>query len=312
MKKKIIGILDREQGYTARLRDVFNSKNRMGFQAEMFTGVDVYLDFARKQQVEILLIGESLMDKTLKNTAELTIVLSEGTKVAEQGEYRMVYKYQSSELIIRKVLEYYAAVGKNTDVLCRTDIKLYGVYAPQGRSCKSNFAWNLAKHLSRDKQVLYISLNAFCEMRELYAWSKDLADIMYYIRNGFDNLIYLVGSSVMSREGVDCLPAVQTVDDLLHIPCEDWLKLLQVISTQSNYDAVVIDLEECVQQFYRILEYCTDVYLPYEEGCKSTVKWELCEEYFKKVGAEDVWKKGKKPVVDANNWRDDMENILKN
>lgn len=312
MKKKIIGILDREMGYASKLRDIFNSKNRMGFQAEMFTEVNTFLEYCRKNSVEILLIGESLMENALKHTAELVVVISEGIRVAEQEEFPIVYKYQSAELIINKVLEFYAVVGKCSEVLCRTSARIYGVYAPQGRSCKSAFAWNLAKRMGQDKSVLYIGLNAFCDKKELYNWSKDLADIMYYVRNGFENLIYLVGSTVMSHEGIDFLPAIQSVDDLLHVPCEDWLKLLQVICLQSNYDVIIVDLEECVQQFYRILDYCTEVYMPYKEKEKNEVKWSTCQEFFKKAGAEEVWTKSRKLAVDSNNWRSDMENILNN
>lgn len=310
MKKKIIGILDREYGYALKLRDIFNGRNRTGFQAEMFTGTDTYLEYTIKNPVEILLIGESLMENALKHTAELIVVISEGIHVAEEEELPIVYKYQSAELIINKVLEYYAAVGSGSELICRAGARIYGVYAPQGRSCKSAFAWNLAKHLGQDKTILYMGLNAFHDKEELYNGNKDLADIMYYVRNGFDNLIYLVGSSVVSYEGIDCLPAIQSVDDLLHVPCEDWLKLLQIICLQSNYDALVLDMEECVQQFYRILDYCTEVYMPYQEQYRSEVKWNMCKHFFKKVGAEEVWTKSRKLVVNSNNWTNDTESIL--
>lgn len=310
MKKKVIGILDREEGYAARLTEVFNSRNRMGFEAEMFTGVEAYLEYSRKNPVEILLIGETFMEKALKNTAEMVVIITEGGKVAELEEYLIVFKYQSSELIIRKVLEYYSAIAKKAELFCQTSTRLYGIYAPQNRICKSHFAWNLAKKIGQEKSVLYMGLSAFNEIKELYNANKDLADIMYYVGNGFDNLIYLVGSSVKSLEGIDCMPAMKSVEDLLHVPCQDWLKLLQVIRTQSNYEVVIVDMEECVQQFYRILDYCTDVYMPYMENTRSRIKWELCENYFKKMGAEDVWKKGKQLQLNANCWRTDMENII--
>lgn len=310
MKKKIIGILDREEGYAARLMEVFNSRNRMGFQAEMFTGVNSFLEYSRKHPVEILLVGESLMERALEALAAMVIVISEGAKAAELEQYRIVYKYQSSEMIIRRVMEFYALEGKSPNQLYKGNVKLYGVYAPQGRGCNSCFAWNLAKQFSRDQSVLYISLTAFSDKKELYVPEKELADIMYYVRHGFDNLIYMVGSVVIGLEGIDCMPPVKSVEDLIHVPCEDWLKILQVISTQSNYEAVVVEVGECVQQFYRVLDYCTEIYMPFVPKFKNMAIWEVCKEYFKRMGAEDVWNRAKRLEVDGNYWRSDMSSII--
>ena len=174
MKRKIIGILDHEESYAARLMEVFNSKSRMGFQAELFTNTVVFLEYSRKHTVEILLIGESLMEQVLKSAAAMVIIISEGTKVAELDEFPIVYKYQSSELIIREVLECYAKNGRQPEQLCGNTMKLYGVYAPQGRNCKSVFAWNLACYLGKRGSVLYISLAAFGYKKELYDTEKDL------------------------------------------------------------------------------------------------------------------------------------------
>lgn len=311
MKKKIIGILDREEAYTRRLMEAFNSKNRMGFQAEMFTGTEALLEYSRKNPLEILLIGEALMDKTLEHIEAMVVVISEGTSGAKSENYQIVYKYQSSELIIRKVLEYYAKeAGESSKQLCGTNVKMYGIYAPNDRTCKSGFAWNLAKRIGREKSVLYISLTAFCDKKELYITDKELADIMYYVRHGFENLIYRIGSVTVAYDGIDCMPLMKSVEDLLHVTVEDWLKILRIIRTQSNYGVVVIEVEECVQQFYRILDYCTEIYMPFIQQRRQVVKWELCEEYFKQVGAEDVWNRVKQLEVNANYWRNDMNSII--
>lgn len=310
MKKKVVGILDRESGYAKKLMEVFNSKNRMGFQAEMFTSVNAFLEYSDKNPVEILLIGESLMEQAIKAEVVLLIVISEGTRVAEFESYQSVYKYQSSELIIQKVLEYYAKEGKGPNQFFEHKVSLYGIYAPQGRSCSARFAWNLAKQLGRDRSVLYISLVPFLANQELYVPEKELADIMYYVRHGFDNLIYMVGSVVISVEDIDCMPPIKAVEDLLHVPCEDWLKILQVIISQSNYEAVVLEVGECVQQFYRILDSCTQVYMPYHPKHRNVAIWEVCEKYFKRIGAEEVWKKAKQLEVDEGSWRTDMNSII--
>lgn len=293
MKKKIVAILDREERYARRLTEVFNSKNRLGFQAEMFTGIDTFLEYSRKNTVELLLIGDSLMQKSLESCADMIIVISEGTKVAQLDEYPIVYKYQSAELIIRKVLECYAKDGKKPEQLCKDTMTICGVYAPVGRKQKTEYAWELAKEAGREKSVLFISLTAFLARKELYEKEKDLADLMYYVHQGFDNLIYLVSSMVASVEGIDCMPPMQVVDDLQQVTCADWLKLLQVICSQSNYEVVIIDVDECVQQFYRILDYCSEVYIPYGEGRKDEFVWERCADFFKRMGVDEVWKRAK-------------------
>lgn len=303
MRNKIIGIYDREERYAARLMEVFNARNRMGFQAEMFTGMESLIEYGRKQPIDILLVSDSLMQKQLEAIASMIIIISEGTRVAEQDTYLVVYKYQSSELIIRKVMEYYGEHGANPEVLCKPKMKVYGVYAPQNRECKSEFAWNLAKRLGQSGSVLYVNLSAFCGRDRIPAGNRELSDVMYYVRNGFDNLIYLVGSAVSSVEGIDCLPCMSSLDDLQQVYCEDWIRLLHTIMLQSHYEALVIELEECVQQFYRILDICSDIYFPVS-GEKSNARWEQCRQYFEKMGAGDVWKRGEIINVSRYNMRE--------
>ena len=309
MNNKIVGILDREPGYARRLMDVFNSRNRMGFQAEVFTSAETFMEYSATQPVEILLVGDSLMQQSLKYAASIVMIISEGEKIAEFDEIPIIYKYQSSELIIRKILEYYGEYGRKPEELCKPRMRVYGIYAPQDRTCKSEFAWNLAKRLGRSGSVLYMNLTAFSGRKRVQGSTKELADIMYYVKNGFDNLIYLVGSAVCSVEGIDCMPCMTSLDDLQQIFYEDWIRLIHTIMTQSHYEAVVIELEECVQQFYRILDICSDVYFPaYRE--RDNDRWEQCGQYFKMMGAEDVWKRGQMIQVNQQYWREDMENIL--
>lgn len=309
MKKKIVGILDWEEGYAQRLMDVFNSKNRLGFRAELFTSAEALMEYSRTQPIEILLIGDRLMERRLEYAASMVIVISEGTKIAELDDYLVIYKYQSSELIIKKVLEYYGEHGAGPDELCKPKMRVCGVYAPQGRTCKSEFAWNLARHLGRKGSVLYINLTAFSGRKRIPAGTKELADIMYYVKNGFDNLIYLVGSAASSVEGIDCLPCMSSLDDLQQVFFEDWIRLIHTIMLQSHYEALVIEVEECVQQFYRILDICSDVYLPVC-GEQDKDRWEQCGQYFKKMGAEEVWQRGKVLQVNHQYWREDMDSIL--
>lgn len=290
--KKILVILDREEGYANRLMEVFNSKERLGFQAEMFTGVDAFVEYSRKNPVEILLIGDSLMEENLRGMASMIIIISEGIKVAELQSYPVIYKYQSSEITIQNIFEIYAKEGKKPELMSCRKSEIIGIFAPERKESKTAYAWGFARKLAKNKRILFISMGTFCGKEELYKGDKDLADIMYYVNYGGDNLIYMVSSVVRNLDGIDCMPAMLAPDDLISVPVENWLKLLHTIASQSNYDAIVIEVEECVQQFYRILDFCTEVYFPMIRLKKDNVKWEKCEEYFRKMGAEEVWKKG--------------------
>lgn len=309
MKNKIVAVFDREEGYARRFTQVFNSKNRMGFLAELFTSVDSLWNYSSQQEIEILLIGDSLMEERLRQCAAMIVIISEGTQVAELDSYEVVYKYQSSELIIQKVLETYGQRGRNAEKLCKPDMKLFGVYAPQERGLTTAFAWNLAKYFAENKSVLYINLTAFSGKRELYESGKDLADIMYYVHHGFDNLIYLAGSAVCAVDGIDCMPVMKSPGDLVQVQGEDWMTLLQVMMSQSHYEVLILQVEECVQQFYKLLEICTRVYFPMA-ATQDSAKWEVCGQYFERVGAIEVWKQAKRLTLDKHAWRTDMRSII--
>lgn len=311
MKKKVLVIMDREEKYAKRLMEAFNGRNRMGFQAEMFTDADAFCCYAAVNKVDVLLVGETMMREELAGYAVLVVVLSEGERVAETDEHPVIYKYQSSERILRKVLESYADYAELEDIAARDGMEVYGIYAPQGRYAKSQFAWNLARWLGRRKSVLYVNLTAFMGRPETYMGEKELADLMYYVRHGFENLIYLIGSMVTAIDGIDCLPAMRSVEDLSLVSGEDWARLLRTICEKSSYDCIVINIEECIHQYYRLLGMCHTVLFPYMEGAYREDVWSLCEQYFIRMGAEEIWKKGKRLQLEKNFWRNDMENILK-
>lgn len=119
--------------------------------------------FAEQKPIQILLIGEeySQEERLEIPTAErFVLVKAEGRYLAD--EEKELYKYQSVDQILTKVLE--LSVDKERAVaktLRKTRGSLIGVYSPIHRIGKTKYALELGKELAEKGPVLYLNLEEY-------------------------------------------------------------------------------------------------------------------------------------------------------
>ena len=132
MHQKNFVICDQEADYARNLMQMIGGRKELGFQMHMFQKLEPLKKFAEQKPIQILLIGEEYSQEErleIPAAERFVLVKAEGRYLAD--EEKELYKYQSVDQILTKVLE--LSVDKERAVaktLRKTRGSLIGVYSP--------------------------------------------------------------------------------------------------------------------------------------------------------------------------------------
>ena len=293
MKKSIFAICDLESSYACNLMDYLNEKKTTPFEVQAFTSLESLIDFVKDNPLEILLISTRAMCNEIKELPiKRIIILSEGEKLQNLDEYPFVYKYQSSDSLVAEVMEHYA-VGNPQLHLMTSPLKktqIYGIYSPIGRTGKTSFALTLGEILAEKKQVLYINLEGFSGFEELFGkiYRTDLSDLIYFARQKEGNLIYRLNTVIQNYHELSYIPPALSPIDIRDVTGEEWLSFLQEIIAYCEYDVILLDLNEHVDELFQILQRCDRIYMPVKSDIFSSAKIKQFEKLLQMLDYEKV------------------------
>lgn len=296
MKKSVFAVCDLDASYACSLMDYLNGKKTTPFEVQAFTNVESLQAYAQKNAIEILLISTRAMCDEIRNLPiSRVIILSDGEPLQDLEEYPFVYKYQSSDQLLSEVLEYYAeahpqpcAFGNAAD-----RARIYGIYSPVGRSRKTSFALTLGEVLSENHQVLYLNFEEFSGFEELFAktYRTDISDLIYFSRQKEGGFIYKLNSVVQTFHELQYIPPALSPADIRDVSGTEWISFLHEICTYGEYDILLLDLSEQVDELFQILRNCDRIYMPVLEDAVSQGKLAQYEKLVRMLDMEDILEK---------------------
>lgn len=277
-KKSIFAVCDTEMEYAYHFMEYLMQKKNIPFEIQAFTSPEVLADFARTHPVEILLISDKAMTEEIRQLPiRQIILLSEGVHDPRLDQYPAVYKYQSSDNVIREVMACYGVenevvVGQNQVV--KKEMRVIGVYSPVGRTQKTSFALALGQILGRDRAVLYLNLESYSGFEQLLEthFDRGLSDILYYARQQNSGIVYKIAGMVQTIQNLDFLPPALFPMDIQTTKYEEWLWLFRQLEQNSSYEVLILDLGDAVCDLYQLLDYCTEIYVPIRQDVISMAK----------------------------------------
>ena len=299
MDVKILAICDTEQQYAKKLMEAFCEKKTLGFQIHAFSKTEELEHFALKNQIELLLIsGRNMSERISRLNISKIILLSDGEIYEPFSDYENIYKYQSAEHILKEVLCYCAEYARPVTTMCygQKTFEVHGVYSPIGRCGKSTLAKILAEHFGKGKKVLLLDLQSFCakdeQLRAQEQW--DLADMIYFLRQGKKTFLYKLGSIVKNENTFDYILPMKTPADLRSVTLSEWTELLEKLASDSDYQVVIIDFGPDVCELFKLLSQCTGIYMPIlsDDASRKKVEnfeWVIRSENFEEI-MEDIHK----------------------
>lgn len=176
---------------------------------------------------------------------------------------------------------------------------LIGVYSPIHRIGKTRFALRLGEKLAQNVPVLYLNLEGYAGGGYYFGDgdSKDLGDLMYCLRQERSDHGLKISSMTGQKRGMDYVMPMRNELDLRAVKAEEWLRFLDLISEKCVYEAIVLDLGDCVDGLYDILGKCSRVYTPYVRDGISLAKLEQYEENLRVTGNEHILRRMVKKLM---------------
>ena len=299
LKKSIFAVCDLEASYACGLMDYLNEKKTTPFEVQAFTNVESLQNFARENEIEILLISTRAMCNEIRELpVSRTIILSEGENLQDLEEYPFVYKYQSSDQILSEVMEYYVADHPQVHTLASGahQTKISGIYSPVGRTRKTTFALALGEILAETKQVLYLNFEEYSGFEELFdmQYRTDITDLIYFARQKEGGLIYKLNSVIQTFHELQYIPPGVSPADIRDVTGNEWIDFLHEIMTFCEYDVIILDLGEQVDELFQILRQCDRIYTPVQEDIISRAKLSQYEKLLHMLDMDDILEKTKK------------------
>ena len=166
----------------------------------------------------------------------------------------------------KKTTPQYTVLKKTTEIL--------GVFSPLGRCLKTSFALTLGQILAKDKAVLYLNMEEYSGFEELLGkgFAHNLSDLLYYVRQDNQNLLHKMNSMVQTIGNLDYIPPVQMPADIRGTAWQDWEQLIRMITTESSYEVVVLDMGSGIDDNFQLLDLCRRIYMPVLSDAVSMCK----------------------------------------
>lgn len=289
--KKIMAVYDEDPFYAERLSDYVNRKEKGIFKAQAFTSKERLEEFARVNDVDVLLTGETVDTEgisELKTVQKIYLTEDRGTETSGVREENSIYKYQSGDDIIRDVMAVYCELPGVKAVfpgLLSKEKRIVGVYSPVGRCGKTSLALAMGQVLAKEEKVLFISFDTYTGFSQMLdeQWKRDFSDLIYYYKQGrfhalrLNTIVYYLGDMAW-------IPPFRYPDDYSQVTAEEMADLMTQILNNSNYDTIVLDIGDYDRQVLPILDVCQVVYMPVKEDQISMAKMKEFEQYIEAFG----------------------------
>ena len=277
MRKQVVALMDSEESYTIRFMDYVNRKKSAPFEVRAFTRKEQLRQFLEDHYVELLLIAESDADEETESLpVGMTVYLT--TDVSGRCAGRpAVNKYRAVSEVLREIVQIYSTKERSSPgAVIKPRTNVIGVFSPVGRCGKTSFALALCMLLARKKASLYINMESCPGLPEELPSSggHDLSELIYYIRQNDPNLKGKLLTAIAENPQISLIPPCAQADELFSVTSWEWRELLQVIRTETPYEAVVLDLGELPHLLPELLSECDEIYIPASGGVISKAKME--------------------------------------
>lgn len=295
MYVKNVVICDSQRQYSENLFQALVKRKTSEEQYYLFHDLQEVEQFAKEKKIYALLTGEECPKEQREQipVARRFVLVKDKNGSLETGEIG-IYRYQSAESIRAQMLEKRAR-SKETrrSTRVRKGGQLIAVYSPIHRIGKTRFALALGKKLAEKEPVLYLNLEGYAGSSFYFTDSTEqtLADLIYYLRQEKGNLGMRISMIAGQLEKLDYIKPMPYILDMQAIQKEEWLQLFQQILNQCIYEKIILDLGDCVNGLFDILEACHTVYTPYIEEKIAMAKLTEYTENLRKTGKEQVLEK---------------------
>ena len=311
-------VCDEQEDYIEHLFAILSEQLSGEYQFHLFHDPAKMLEFMETEETEALLIGEEYRDKIddLSNVPRI-FVLTDIMKDHPEDDMIPVFRYQSASQILEqirhgsKIFDRRFSVQKKGRKRIRDEPEavkvqektrsmspkvslqtrgLIGVYSPVHRIGKTRFALRLGEKLSEQIPVLYLNLEGYAGGSYYFPeeTEQDLGDLIYCMKQERTDHGLKISSMTGRSGGMDYIMPMENESDLRSVRGEEWISLFDQILEKCIYEAVILDLGDCIDGLYDILQKCSRIYTPYIREGAAMAKLEQYEKNLRTTGYGDI------------------------
>lgn len=283
MSAKNLVICDSEVRYAYGLGENISERNELDVKVFVCTDLNYVRRFQKNKEIHILMLGENVWREDQTDiAAEHVFVLSSQMDIKLQENETVIYRFQSADAIFSSVFEMYSEKTSHS-ILKYTRKKrqrMIAVYSPIHRIGKTTFALSLGKELARNAKTLYINLENYAGLGGAFRGQEErnLGDLLYYMKQENGNVALRLSMMVGKTGDLHYIPPITMCTDLQSISLEEWKLLFEQIMNDGVYENIILDLGDCIQGLFEILQMCDKVYMPILEDVVSTRRLEQFDE----------------------------------
>lgn len=261
-QKNVMVLCDEEEEYAGLMSEYLRRQKNLPWEVDTYTSPEELL--ARETELDMLVVAESAYREEMQRLHPArTVILSEsGTARWEGVQY--VDKYSRAEEVLRQLLLCYAEIADTVlpQLRCGAGTKFIGNYSPVRRSMQTSFALTLGQMLAQEHRTLYLNFEHYAGMGELLPdmQTLDMADLLYFLNAEGNKFLIRMQSMIRHLGRLDYVPPMRAGQNLLTVPVQEWLELLEKLGELGEYEYVVLDLSESMQGLFDILRRCSRVF----------------------------------------------------
>lgn len=265
-------ICDAEEVYAEKLAEYINCSPRFLFKARHCNDIGKLSEYINKSDIDFLIINVAMAEEAKKILPPERIITMHGTN-EERTDYS-VYKYQSCENIMRKVLQRVSEVKGFSGLASRkTPMKMIGFYSPVKRSFQTTLALIMSQLYAKRGKTLYVNLEGYSYLPMIeHDYDRDMSDIMYDFENGKGDTAAIIASSVISYGEISILPPMRNYRDLRSIDDAGWYTFFDNIEKNTDYEFLILDISDNVQPLLKVIMMCSYIYMTTREDDASQEK----------------------------------------
>ncbi|MCR5322214.1 MAG: hypothetical protein K6E85_02870 [Lachnospiraceae bacterium] len=273
--KRILALLADGTGYSGELASYLSLKRDFIFKTVLFNNISELIKFAKEYTVDLLLCDERA-ESEIPAEIENVCFLCEDCEVMETSElgdprWHRIFKYQSSEIIIKDIVDYYKgkqrkareeieAIEANKRIIC--------VCSPIGGSYASTFALALAYYLSQGGKTLFISFDPFFEYpgEDKSEAEKNLTDLMYFMEVSSKGIADFITRISVHRGSLDYVSGVSHWFDIADMPRMKMRTILEELNSSGSYENIVFDLRIMGEAGIELMAGSKEIYVLKKHG----------------------------------------------
>ncbi len=274
--KRILVICDTEEEYVRKLMRYLNECGQIPFEVQAYTNLDVFLEAAQENPPAVLLISAELIKEAVQDLGvEHIFLLSQGEPIEVFGEYPSIAKYQAASGIMREVMQYYMGSMQAASAIAGAgQCRILGIYSPVKGCGKTCFSLALAGLKGKQKRVLYLNLEGQSGFRYLLKENQttDITDALYYFRQQREGGLERILGTIQQIDTFSYIPPAFYEEDIKSVDGQEWEVFLKWMAEKTSYEEIILDIGDAVRGIGRILNLCSQIFMPIKTDLFSQAK----------------------------------------